>query len=122
MSKSIRRLAILALAVVIAALVIGCIPPVVTPTVMRFDGNADRLTDPFILPAGTYRANVQTTGYVIVRVIPVAIPDDDDYLFILSAGDATNGASVLYVSSGDRIMLEFSNITAPYELWFEKVT
>jgi hypothetical protein len=41
-------------------------------------------------------------------------------LFILSRGKA-DGASTIYVSSGETIMLELEGIQGPWELWFEKV-
>ena len=88
-------------------------------TGLRFGGTANTLTDPFTLPAGTYRATVRTVGFVTVKAISVAHPDDYELLFNLSRGKATTGASTLYVSSGERIVLEFDNISEPYEFWFE---
>lgn len=92
------------------------------PVQLRFSGAADELTDPFTLPSGSYRAHLQTTGFAIVHVIPEATPDHIVYLFNVMDGDANDGVSKLYVSGGGRIMLEFSNISAPYEFWFEKIS
>lgn len=89
---------------------------------VRFSGDADELTDPFALPSGSYRAHLQTTGYAIVDVIHEATPDRSVNLFNVWSGKANDGVSKLYVSDGERIMLEFSNITAPYEFWLEKIT
>lgn len=87
----------------------------------RFTGNASVLTDPFTLPAGTYRVHLKTSGAPFVTAIPVAAPEDDERLFALITNDAVNGMSKLYVSDGARIMLEFSYVDAPYELWFEEI-
>lgn len=87
----------------------------------HFTGSADVLTDPFTLPAGTYRVHLRTDGAPFVSAIPVAAPDDDVSIFMLITNDAVNGISKLYVSGGERIMLEFSYVDAPYELWFEEV-
>ena len=87
----------------------------------HFSGNSGMLTDPFALPAGTYRVHLLSAGFVAVKAMPVATPQEYARLFNLGAGEATEGASTLYTSAGERIMLEFSNITAPYELWFEEI-
>jgi hypothetical protein len=89
-------------------------------TGLRFTGDSNTLTDPFALPAGTYRVTVRTQGYVIAKAIPLADPDDYESLFNLSSGEA-DGASTIYVSSGESIMLELDNIGEPWELWFEKI-
>jgi hypothetical protein len=89
-------------------------------TGLRFTGNKNTLTDPFALPAGTYRVTVRTEGSVIAKAIPLTDPDDYESLFILSRGKA-DGASTIYVSSGETIMLELDNIGQPWELWFEKL-
>ncbi len=87
-----------------------------------FEGAENTLTDPFTLEPGTCRVTVRTEGFVIVKAIPVANPDAYEVLFNLSRGKATMGASTLYVSNGERIMLEFDNIGEPYELWFEELS
>jgi hypothetical protein len=84
-----------------------------------FTGSANALTDPFTLPAGTYRVTMRTEGSAWVRAIHVAAPDDYEYLLLV--GEATNGASAMYVADGGRIMLEFAVVDAPYELWFEEI-
>jgi len=86
-------------------------------TGQRFSGATDTLSDPFALPAGTYRATVHGDGSPWVKVIPVAAPDDYDYVMI----GAEDGSSALYVSDGARIMLEFSVVSGPYELVFERI-
>jgi len=88
----------------------------------RFSGTAEMLTDPFTLPAGTYRVTVRAEGFVAVEAMSVADPGDSELLFSLSMDAATDGASTMYRSNGERIMLEFTNITAPYELWFEEIS
>jgi hypothetical protein len=120
--RSIARVAaVLALGLSVAAIVAGCWTPDPTPVVLHFEGDAGTLTDPFTLPAGVYRATLTTTGYCIVHVVPVAAPADITYLFACSAGEATAGESALYVSDSSRIMLEFSNVSAPYALTFEAI-
>jgi hypothetical protein len=117
MSKVCRRLLVLVLVAATAALVVSCVDPVR----LRFSGSADELTDPFTLPSGPYRVHLRTDGYASVRAIHVADPEVYEYLFIISEGEATEGISAMCVSDGQRIMLEFSVITAPYELWFEEI-
>jgi len=87
----------------------------------HFTGSADALSDPFTLPAGAYRVHLLTPGFFAAKAIPVSDPTTYDRLFNLGSGEATNGASVLYVSDGSRIMVEISNVSEPYEMWFEKV-
>lgn len=87
----------------------------------RFAGETNALTDPFTLAAGAYRAHLKTDGSPFVTVTPVAAPDDGEFLFTLYGSEAANGMTTLYVSEGVRIMLQFTFVSAPYELWFEKI-
>jgi hypothetical protein len=87
----------------------------------RFAGETSVLTDPFTLPAGAYRAHLKTDGSPFVTVIPVAAPDGGKLLFTLYGSEAASGMTTLYVSNGARIMLQFTFVNAPYELWFEKI-
>lgn len=87
----------------------------------RFIGSADRLTDPFTLPAGPYRVHVVTAGYFSAKAVSVSDPSDYDRLFNLFAGEATEGASALYVADGTSIMVEISNVSESYQLWFERI-
>jgi hypothetical protein len=89
-------------------------------TGLYFSGASETLTDPLTLPVGTYRVHCKTEGYLIVRVVDVASADWDG-LFSISGGNASSGISAVYRSEGNRIMLEFSIASAPYELWFEEV-
>jgi hypothetical protein len=86
-----------------------------------FSGSADVLTDPFALAAGTYRVHLKTDGAPFVAIVPIAAPDRPSRIFSLISNDAVDGISKLYVANGDRIMLEFSFVDAPYELWFERI-
>jgi len=86
-----------------------------------FSGHADTLTDPFPLPAGVYRVHFTTEGFGAVKVIILSGSDTDKLLFNLAPGDASEGASTVYRSQGSRIMIQFSNITAPYKLVFERI-
>lgn len=87
----------------------------------HFSGDSQTLTDPFSLPAGSYRVHLQSAGYVIVKATPVSAPQNFDILFNVGDGEATDGISTLYASNGERITLEFYNISAPYEVWFEEI-
>jgi len=91
-------------------------------TGLRFEGTANTLVDPFTLPVGTYRVTARTEGALIVKAFPVDDPDDYALLFNLFMEEAADGAGTVYRSNGERIMLEFTNITAPYELWFEEIS
>ncbi len=86
-----------------------------------FTGQADLLTDPFVLPAGVYRAHFKTAGYGIVEVMPL---DDSGYvpsLFAVNSGEASQEVSTIYRSQGDTVLIQFSAITAPYTLVFERL-
>ncbi len=56
-----------------------------------------------------------------MKVIILAGTDGDKLLFNLAPGDASEGASTFYRAQGSRIMIQFSNITAPYKLVFERI-
>jgi len=86
-----------------------------------FSGQADMLTDPFVLPEGVYRVHFTTEGFGTVETIVLDGPDSDRLLFNLFAGAASEGASTIYRSRGNRIMIQFSNISAPYKLVFEQI-
>jgi hypothetical protein len=90
-------------------------------TGLFFSGQADTLTDPFSLSAGVYRVHFTTEGFGAVKVIILAGTDGDKLLFNLAPGDASEGASTFYRAQGSRIMIQFSNITAPYKLVFERI-
>ena len=88
---------------------------------LSFEGSSGkRLTDPFMLPSGTYRVNFTTEGFGAVEIIPLQ-NDDGDLIFNLSRGRAKEGASTIYRSSGKKIMVQLSNISDFYELVFEKL-
>jgi hypothetical protein len=86
-----------------------------------FPGQADMLTDPFVLPAGVYRVHFTTEGFGAVEVIVLDGSDRDKLLFNLAPGDASEDASTVYRSHRSRIMIQFSNISAPYMLLFERI-
>jgi len=86
-----------------------------------FSGHADTLTDPFSLSAGVYRVHFTTEGFGAVETIVLDGPDSDDILFNVFQGAASEGASTVYKSRGSRIMIQFSNISAPYKLVFEQI-
>ncbi|MEW5825894.1 MAG: hypothetical protein AB1778_03605 [Candidatus Bipolaricaulota bacterium] len=121
MERIIRIAASAVLLLGVGAGLLGCQVLDPTPIVTSFTGGAGMLTDPFTLPAGAHMATLTTLGYCIVHVVPVAAPDDITYLFACWAGEASVGESALYVSDGTRIMLEFSNVSAPYTLEFEAI-
>lgn len=88
-------------------------------TGLFFSGQADMLTDPFSLPAGVYRVHFTTEGFGAVKVIALDGSDSDKLLFNLAPRDASEGASTIYRAQESRIMVQFSNISAPYKLVFE---
>ncbi len=85
-----------------------------------FRGERQMLTDPFLLPAGAYRVRLTTEGLGYVKIHSV---QGTGYvrLFSLSVGRASGGATALYRSTGERVMVEFDLVTAPYQLVFERV-
>ncbi len=90
-------------------------------TGLFFSGQANKLTDPFVLPAGVYRVHFTTNGFGAVKTVVLAESDNEKLLFNLAPGDASEGASTVYRSRGSRIMIQFSNISAPYKLVFERI-
>lgn len=86
-----------------------------------FSGQANMLTDPFVLPAGIYRVHFTTEGFGIVETVVLDGPDSEKLLFNLAPGDASEGASTFHRAQGSRMMVQFSNITAPYKLVFERI-
>ena len=86
----------------------------------RLSGNVNTLSDPLDFPTGTYRVHFTTEGFGAVKLYDmggsmVGLP------FNLAPGQASSGATTLFRSSGERIMVEFSNISAPYTLVFESI-
>jgi len=90
-------------------------------TGLFFSGQADILTDPFVLPEGIYRVHFTTEAFGVVKIIILDGSDSDKLLFNLAPGDASEGTSTVYRSHGSRIMIQFSNISAPYMLVFERI-
>jgi hypothetical protein len=86
-----------------------------------FRGERKMLTDPFLLPAGVYRARLTTEGFANVTIYS-AQGERLGFLFTVSRGGAAGeGATTLYRSNGRRVMVQFDNITAPYQLVFERM-
>jgi hypothetical protein len=90
-------------------------------TGLIFKGRTDKLTDPFTLPEGIYRVHFTTDGFGAVKVIPLNSPDNRTLLFNVFEGEATDGVSTLYVTQSDKVLVQFSNISALYMLVFEKL-
>ena len=86
-----------------------------------FSGQADMLTDPFVLPEGICRVHFTTEGFGAVKAIVLDGSESDRLLFNLAPGEASEGASTVYRSRGSRIMVQFSNVLAPYKLVFEQI-
>jgi len=81
------------------------------------------LTDPFVLPEGTYRVHFTTENFGAVKVLSME-GKTLELLFNIgsSRGGAQEAASTVYRSDGSRIMIEFSNVSPPPgELVFEKL-
>lgn len=93
-----------------------------------FEGsNGKRLTDPFKLPEGTYRVHFTTSkkasvGYAMVDVCPLK-GDRCKMLFNTTSKGAPEGASSIYRSDGEKVMVEFSGVALndPYKLVFERL-
>lgn len=86
----------------------------------RLEGEANMLSDPLDLPAGTYRVHFTTEGFGTVTLYDMQ-GERISGLFNLFAGEASGGASTLFRSSGERMMVEFSNISESYVLVFESL-
>jgi len=88
-----------------------------------FEGQTNMLTDPFTLPKGVYRVHFTTEGIAgIVEVFTISGRDQHIYLFnLLAIEGLPKSASTLYKSTGERILVQVSNVTAPYEVVFEQL-
>jgi len=87
------------------------------------DGKTSKiLTDTFTIPKGKYRVHLKTEGFCSVELINADSHDRYNFLFIIMEGDASNEATVFYNTESDaNMMLQFSNLTRPYKLFFEKL-
>ena len=93
-----------------------------------FEGSSGkRLTDPFKLPEGTYRVHFTTSkeasvGYATVDVCPLK-GDRCKMLFNTTSEGAPEGASSIYRSDGEKVMVELSGVALndPYKLVFEQL-
>jgi len=90
-------------------------------TGLKFAGDANTLTDPFMLPEGVYRVHFTTEGFGAVETIVLSGADRESILFNVFGGNAAEGTSTVYRSKGGRIMIQFSNISAAYKLLFERI-
>jgi hypothetical protein len=91
-------------------------------TGLMFQGHSESVvTDPFFLPDGTYRVHFTTEGFGAVKILVLEGSGGDQLLFNVFPGGAAEGASKLYRSPGNRIVVQFWNITDPFELIFERI-
>lgn len=91
---------------------------------LSFSGKSAKLVGPFDLPDGTYKVTATTKGYL--AVMPRTISGDCDpnydnvHMFNISAGEATAGEDIVYQASQNcRLVLEPSNVSAPWKITFE---
>lgn len=92
-----------------------------------FKDKAQRLIGPIDFPVGTYRATAKTDGYMIVTVTPAGGKCGqgqymDSSLFLITSGQATDGAETLFVSQGCTAMVEVSNVQGDWSLKFDNLT
>ncbi|MFQ3568729.1 MAG: hypothetical protein SNJ59_17210 [Aggregatilineales bacterium] len=95
---------------------------------LEFTGSRDEVIGPVEIPAGLYRAVIQSRGSVSIRIEPI---DGDcsasrsffsDSVFsIFSSGTAPEGDEALFYSSGCLTFIEASFVRAPYTLRFERL-
>lgn len=78
-----------------------------------------KLIGPFDLPEGVYKATATTAGFLIIHIKVLSGDCEETSLFNLSDGEATTGSETTYESSGCKILLEPSNISAPWKLTIE---
>ena len=88
-----------------------------------FEGQTNMLTDPFTLPKGAYRVHFSTEGIAgIVEVLTISGGNQPIYLFNLFALEGLpQSASTFYRSTGERILVQVSNVTGRYEVRFEQL-
>jgi hypothetical protein len=87
---------------------------------LRLVGEHNMLSDPLTLPAGTYRVHFATEGHAFVDVYDMQ-GNDLKTLFTVGTGDASGGASTLFTSTGQQVLVEISWTSAPYTLVFERL-
>lgn len=89
---------------------------------LRLTGEREALSDPVTLPSGTYRVHFTTEGSGIVELFDMqGARLWLGALFAVTPGDASGGASTLYRSTGQQVLVQFSIISAPYTLVFESL-
>lgn len=85
-----------------------------------FEDSQATVIGPLDIPAGIYKTTVTTDGYFILRLTVLEGECDFSGLgFILSEGDAVDGADAIFESEDCRVVLETSNVTADWTLQFE---
>jgi hypothetical protein len=101
--------------------------PAPAPT-LEFSGDAATVLGPVDVAAGVWKAKATTDGYMIVSVTPLSgecgagsktfmTPG----LFLIMAGQATNGAEAVLFSKGCSALIEISNVQSGWALRLEKV-
>lgn len=96
---------------------------------LAFDSEKDGMMPvigPVTIPEGIYRVTLTTEGYYILGldVLEGECGQGERFrssLFLISRGDATDGAQVVLNSTGCETLLSISNVTDPWVLDFEKL-
>lgn len=85
-----------------------------------FKGTGNKAIGPITLDSGTYQVHLVTSGYFILdlKVISGTCSSNGDTtsVFIITGGQATDGADITLDSNGCRVLLLPSNISAPWTL------
>jgi hypothetical protein len=92
-----------------------------------FEGKKQTVLGPIEFPAGVYKAVAKTTGNMFAILTPTdgecgQGPGHSSNLFLISEGDATDGAETVFSSNGCTVLIEVSEIQADWSLSFERVT
>ena len=95
---------------------------------LLFEGTDGEVIGPIDIPEGLYRATATTEEGIIIQIVTL---DGEcgqgsgsrlsEALFIESGGQANEGAETVFTSNNCNVLLEVSNVRAPWTLTFEKI-
>jgi hypothetical protein len=94
---------------------------------LTFEDTAAKALGPVELPEGTYRATATTDGFMTVEFTVLdgecgeTLGDLVMPVFTLFQDQATTGAETIVPSDGCSVLIEVSNVTAPWTLTFERL-
>jgi hypothetical protein len=93
---------------------------------LNFSGTGEEqpVLGPLEIPDGVYRVTVKTDGYFSLQMDTISGNcGDEKYLFLITKGDAKNGAQIVLKPSDQcKALLTVSNASDPWQLQFENLS